>query len=101
MGRALAIPNPRNGRRDGSRKILAERGRVDRRNCGNLDRDVYRIWLLMGSLSVNRARQTVRLENGAGIFPDHVRDDGALRRVRRVFFRSNYERSAAAASSDF
>ena len=51
------------------------------------------------ALSFDCPRKTVGLENGPGIFPDHVRVNRALFGVRRVFRLANHEWLAEVASS--
>src|SRR5207245_2819621 len=101
LGRALTIPDPWNGRRDGARKIMAQRLGLIWRRLWIAHRDARGIRSVLGTLSLGRSRQTVGLENGAGVFPVHVRDDCPLRRLRRVFCGADHERIAAAASSTF
>src|SRR6266404_4774115 len=99
MGRVFAVSDPWNGRSHGIRKILVERmGFVWRRfrlayRCPN------RIWSVVVSLSARCARQTNKFFHRPGIFPDHVRIDGALRGVRRIFRDVHDERIAALVSS--
>ena len=80
---------------------MVERSRAGRRNFRIAHRGSRRIWSVVGTLSARCPRQTVRLENGPRLFPDHVRDDGAFRCLRRLFRGADHERTAAAASSHF
>src|SRR2546430_7366904 len=101
LGRTFALSDSRNGRCDGLGEIVAEYSGVNRRHYRFAHRRDRRIRSIMGSLSIDRARKAYRLENGAGIVPDHVRDDRALRRLRRVFFGPDHEWIAPAASPAF
>src|ERR1700730_9869180 len=78
LGRIFAVSDSRNGRSDGTRKILAERLGIVWRRLGFAHRRPGGIWAVLGTLPAHRSRKAVRLENGAGIFSDHVRDDRAL-----------------------
>src|ERR1043166_8127457 len=101
MGCAFAFPNPRNGPSDGTRKILAQCSGAGWRHFRFSHRHDRRIRSIVGPLSVGRAWQTMGLENRPGIFPDYVRADHSLLRVRSVFRGVDYEWAAATASSDF
>src|SRR5437588_5063798 len=99
LGRAFAVSHSWNGRSDGLGKIVAERLGLVWRRLGFAHCRGRRVRPIVGALSIGRARKTYRLENRAGVFPDHVRDDGAFRRLRRIFRGANHERIAATASS--
>ena len=80
---------------------MVERGRPCRWHFRVAHRGSRGIWPVLGSLPAHCSWKTVRLENGTGVFSDHVRDDGALLCLRRLFRSPDHERIAAAASSDF
>ena len=66
-----------------ARKIVAERGRARRRHHRIAHGGRSRIRSVLVHLSADRARKTVRLAHGAGIFPDHVRADDSFLRLLR------------------
>src|SRR6266516_1302925 len=99
MGRAFALSNPRHGRSDGTKKIVAQRGCSGWGRFRFAHRRDHGIWSLLVSLSAHRPRQADELYDGTGIFPNHVRADRALRRLRRVLRVAVDERSTALESS--
>ena len=87
LGCLFAVPDPRNGRRDGPRKIVAERrGFVRRRSavCSPLRFVEFGpSWFLYPSIVHGKP---IELVDRAGVFPDHVRADGALLGSFAAFF---------------
>src|SRR5436190_22174762 len=99
MGRVFAISDSRNGRRDGTGQIWAERLGSVWRNFGFAYGRADRIWSVIDSLPAGRARETEEFLHGSSILPDHVRTHGAFRRVRRIFCMARHESFAALESS--
>ena len=70
------------------------------RNFGIPYRGARRIWPVIVSVPARCARETYKLFHRSSVFPDHVRADGAFRRIFGVFCVANHESLAALEPSD-